>query len=410
MRMSRNQEKVMTVFVSLLAIRFLTAREPSQQTSAATFESVEQGLTQSDVFISGTEGYHTYRIPAIVITRKGVLLAFCEGRRNSSSDTDDIDLLQKRSIDGGRTWSKQEIIWDNGANTCGNPCPVVDQTTGTVWLLLTHNLGQDEEQKISQRMSGGTRTVWVCKSESEGTSWSKPVEITEMAKRPDWGWYATGPGVGIQLQQGTHVGRLLIPCSHSVQPDRNRPDQFEYGDHVIYSDDHGSTWQLGGIVPAAKIDEPQVVELEGGSLMMNMRSLFGRGVRVVSLSQDGGQTWGRISHDRTLIEPECQASIVCYTRLSQHSQSRLLFSNPASTKEPINMTVRLTYDEGKTWAVTKQIYSGPSAYSCLVVLPDMTMGCLYERGDRSPYEKITFVRFSLEWLTGGVDHAKNQRT
>ena len=166
MRMSRNQEKVMTVFVSLLAIRFLTAREPSQQTSAATFESVEQGLTQSDVFISGTEGYHTYRIPAIVITRKGVLLAFCEGRRNSSSDTDDIDLLQKRSIDGGRTWSKQEIIWDNGANTCGNPCPVVDQTTGTVWLLLTHNLGQDEEQKISQRMSGGTRTVWVCKSES----------------------------------------------------------------------------------------------------------------------------------------------------------------------------------------------------------------------------------------------------
>ena len=157
-----------------------------------------------------------------------------------------------------------------------------------------------------------------------------------MAKRPDWGWYATGPGVGIQLQQGTHVGRLLIPCSHSVQPDRNRPDQFEYGDHVIYSDDHGSTWQLGGIVPAAKIDEPQVVELEGGSLMMNMRSLFGRGVRVVSLSQDGGQTWGRISHDRTLIEPECQASIVCYTRLSHTAK---VASSSLTPQAPRNVSI-----------------------------------------------------------------------
>lgn len=181
-----------------------------------------------------------------------------------------IRYLHKRSVDGGRTWSKQTVIWDDGPNTCGNACPVVDQSTGTVWLLLTHNLGQDEEQKISQGRSRGTRTVWVSKSANEGMSWSKPVEITKTTKRPDWGWYATGPGVGIQLQHGSHAGRLLIPCNHSIQPDRSRPDQFEYGNHVIYSDDHGNTWQLGGTVPALKVDEAQVVELAGGSVMMNM--------------------------------------------------------------------------------------------------------------------------------------------
>ena len=278
-------------------------------------------------------------------------------------------MLQKRSVDGGRTWSKQTVIWDDGPNTCGNACPVVDQSTGTVWLLLTHNLGQDEEQKISQGRSRGTRTVWVSKSANEGMSWSKPVEITKTTKRPDWGWYATGPGVGIQLQHGPHAGRLLIPCNHSIQPDRSRPDQFEYGDHVIYSDDHGNTWQLGGTVPALKVDEAQVVELAGGSVMMNMRSHLGRALRVVSLSQDEGQTWGEIWQDTALIEPDCQASLLAWTERTKDNKGLLLFSNPANTKERVNMTVRLSYDEGKTWAASKQIYPGPSAYSCLVVLP-----------------------------------------
>ena len=200
--------------------------EGSGVAASAPARAEEQGLTESDIFVSGTEGYNTYRIPAIIATPKGALVAFCEGRKNSGSDTGEIDMLVKRSVDGGRTWSRQTVVWHDGANTCGNACPVVDQTTGTVWLLLTHNLGQDDENAIGRRRSRGTRTVWVCKSKDDGATWSKPVEITRTTKKSEWGWYATGPGVGIQLQHGPHAGRLLIPCNYSLQPNPHPARRF----------------------------------------------------------------------------------------------------------------------------------------------------------------------------------------
>jgi sialidase-1 len=361
-----------------------------------------QGLTQTDVFTSGTNGYHTYRIPAIIATPKGAILAFCEGRKNQSADTGDIDMLVKRSVDGGRTWGEQKVIWDDGPNTCGNPTPVVDRATGTIWLLLTRNLGQDGEEAIALRKSKGTRTVWVSRSDDDGVNWTNPVEITKTTKRPEWGWYATGPGVGIQLERGPHKGRLLIPCNHTVQPDAGQPDKYQYGDHVIYSDNHGKSWKVGGIVPWLDVDEPQVVELANGSIMMNMRSGPSAGRRVVGYSQDGGRTWGKMRWDKALLEPPCQASILRYTTHLTHDKDRLLFSNPASNKERVRLTVRLSYDEGMTWPVSRELNSGPSAYSCLTVLPDMTIGCLYERGDKHAYEKIRFARFTLEWLTSGA--------
>lgn len=392
------------VIGSLLLLSFI-ALHPLQLIVSAAVTPNEQGLSQSDVFISGTDGYHTYRIPALVVTTRGTLLVFCEGRRNSSSDTGEIDMLVKQSVDGGRSWSNQVVIWHDDSNTCGNACPVVDQTTGTVWLLLTHNLGQDGEKAIGQRRSKGTRTAWVCKSEDDGLTWSKPSEITKTTKKPDWGWYATGPGVGIQLQHGPHAGRLLIPVNYSVQPDPYRSDVFEYGDGVIYSDNHGQTWELGGTIPGLGVDEPQVVELEDGNVMMNMRSSYGN-LRVISLSKDAGQTWSEAWRDETLIETPCQASILRYTQRPKWRKSRLLFSNPASAKERVNMTVRLSYDEGQTWTVSRQVYAGPSAYSCLAVLSDMTIGCVYERGNGNAYERITLTRFSLQWLTDGADRAE----
>ena len=368
----------------------------------------EQGLTQSDVFISGTDGYHTYRIPALIVTKKGTLLAFCEGRRNGSSDSGEIDMLVKRSLDGGRSWSQQQVIWHDGPNTCGNACPVVDQSTGTVWLLLSHNLGQDVEDDIDIRRSKGTRTAWVCKSADDGVSWSKPIDITPAVKAREWSWYASGPGIGIQLQHGPHAGRLLIPINYTAQPYYGRPDTYEYGDATVYSDDHGATWRLGGVVPSFKVDESHVVELHDGSIMMNMRTHFGNGQRAVSLSNDGGVTWKPAAFDETLIEPDCQGSFIRFTEQPGCGKNRLLFSNPASKKDRVDMTVRLSYDEGKTWPVSKQIFAGSAAYSCLTVLPDQRVGCLYERGAKSPYEKITLARFSIEWLTDGADHLECQ--
>jgi sialidase-1 len=167
-------------------------------------------LVQSAVFVSGTDGYHTYRIPSLIVTKKGTLLAFCEGRKKGPGDAGDIDLLLKRSFDGGKTWAKTQVVWDDGPNTCGNPCPVIDARTGTIWLLLTHNLGSDTQAMILAGKSKGTRTVWLSRSDDDGATWSKPVEITRQVKKPNWTWYATGPGVGIQLKSG----RLVVPCDN----------------------------------------------------------------------------------------------------------------------------------------------------------------------------------------------------
>ncbi len=166
--------------------------------------------------------------PALIVTSNQTLLAFCEGRKNSASDTGDIDLLLKRSTDGGKTWSEPQVVWDDGPNTCGNPCPVVDETTGTIWLLLTHNPGDTGEARIMEGKPGGTRTVWLSRSTDDGKTWTPPVDITASTKDPSWGWYATGPGVGIQIQHGPHRGRLVIPCDHSFQGRRQRPGQASH--------------------------------------------------------------------------------------------------------------------------------------------------------------------------------------
>jgi sialidase-1 len=200
--------------------------------------------------------------------------------------------------------------------------------------------------------------------------------------RDEWRWYATGPGVGIQLQSG----RLLIPCDHKG------PGLHDLNSHVIWSDDHGRSWQLGGICgPGA--NECQAVELSDGSVMLNMRNHRQEKQqkrRLVAISHDGGANWDDPQIDETLVEPTCQASIL-------RCPEGLLFSNPASTKRD-NMTVRFSRDEGKSWLVSRQLWAGPAAYSCLTVLPDGMIGCLYERGDASPYEKITLARLSIEWL------------
>ncbi len=363
---------------------------------------------QNPLFVSGRDGYHTYRIPALLTTGKGTLLAFCEGRKDSRSDHGDIDLLIRRSTDGGETWSRPQVVWDDGGNTCGNPCPVVDQETGTIWLLLTHNPGDEGLRKILQPGARGTRTVWVTSSEDDGQTWAPPREITATTKKPDWDWYATGPGVGIQLRHGPHKGRLVIPCDYSYppsSPDDAVPSYGEpapaFGSHVIYSDDHGKSWHLGGNIQPHG-NECQVAELTDGRILLNFRSYFGRNLRGRSWSSDGGMTWSEPQDDPQLTEPVCQASLLRYGWPGTGGRSRLLFSNPAAT-ERIRMTVRLSYDEGESWPESRVLHEGPSAYSSLAVLPDGAIACLYERGDESAYETITLARFGLDWLTRGKD-------
>lgn len=346
------------------------------------------------LFRSGEGGYVQYRIPAVITTGKGTLLAFCEARKKPG-DAGDIDLMYKRSTDKGISWSMQQIIWDDGPNTCGNPCPVVDEETGTVWLLMTHNPGEASESEIIKNKMRDSRTVWVSKSEDDGQSWSEPIEITRTTKDTSWGWYATGPGVGIQIKYGPHKGRLVIPCDHSYADPQGhlRDGTFEYGDHIVYSDDHGKTWRLGGTI-RPKVNECQVVEIAdgNGTLLMNMRSYFGRQCRTQAVSYDGGSSWTKPRDIPVLVEPVCQASMIRYSWPNKHHRSCLLFMNPASTSGRHNMAIRASYDEGKTWPVIKTLYAGAAAYSSMAVLPDGTVGCLYEAGKKTPYEGILFQK------------------
>ncbi len=374
----------MGLFPSLLAEEF---------SGSAT---IDRGET--DLFVSGEDGYHTYRIPSLLVAQDGSLLAFAEGRKSGSGDTGDIDLVLKRSEDGGHTWSEQMVLWDDGKNVCGNPSPVLDENTGEIHLLLTWNRGDDHEGDIIRKKSRDTRRVFVMKSTDHGQTWTEPRDITPGTKNPEWGWYATGPGIGIQIKHGPDKGRLVIPSDHSYDDPNGdvRGGPFEYGSHVIYSDDQGKSWNLGGTI-RPKMNECQVVEMADGkgSLLMNMRSYFGKNRRALSVSRDGGISWSDPVEAVTLVEPVCQAALLRYSWPKDPEGDVVLFSNPASKKRE-NMKVKLSRDSGKTWVASSTLHAGPAAYSALARLPNGEILCLYEKGDQHPYERISLARLSLD--------------
>ena len=343
----------------------------------------------SYLFKSGDDGYNTFRIPAMVVTNNGTILAFAEGRRNSRSDTGDIDMVLKRSTDGGETWSKLQVVWDDQENVCGNPAPVVDRETGTIFLFMTWNLGTDREPQIIDQTSKDTRRIFITQSTDNGVSWTTPAEITKDVKQDNWTWYATGPCQGIQIVHGPYKGRLIIPCDH-IEAETNK-----YFSHAIYSDDHGKTWKLGGTTPVDQVNECTVAEIADGKLLLNMRNYDRtQKSRKTVVSSDGGITWTDFKSDEVLVEPICQAAMHRYS-FSQEGISRLLFSNPANAETRSNMTLRLSYDDGANWSKTMVLHPGPAAYSEVVRLPNGDIGCFYEAGYDNPYEGIVFEKIKL---------------
>jgi sialidase-1 len=354
------------LFTLLIALP-LTAAQPAPETIT--------------VWTSGEDGYHTYRIPGLVVTPKGTVLAFCEGRKTSRSDHGDIDLLAKRSTDGGRTWSDQRIVHEEGGTakiTIGNPCPVVDETTGTVHLPFCRNNGR----------------VFVTQSRDDGVTWTQPREITDAVKAPEWDWYATGPGHGIRKRREPHKGRLIVPCDHRV---KGHEGGWRGGgrSHMIYSDDGGRTWRRGEAT-AFGMNECEVAELADGSLLVSMRNYHGKNRRAFAVSRDAGRTWSEPKHHDQVYCPTCQAGL---HRYAFEPQNVILYSGPGGPGRKA-LTVRLSPDEGTTWPTARVLHEGPAAYSDLAVVPGDEIACLFEAGAKHPYETIRFARFPLVWLTG----------
>ncbi|MBN2377514.1 MAG: exo-alpha-sialidase [Sedimentisphaerales bacterium] len=348
---------------------------------------------QTEVFISGQDNVNIYRIPGLITTQKGTVLAFCEAREGG--DQTPTDMVLKRSFDNGQTWGPMQIIIKHeGTQALMNPCPLIDQSDGTIYLFC--NLFP-KEFKV-QRVPGAVRQLWT-KSTDDGASWSDAVDITEQVTHIEtWAGICSGPGVSIQ----TTTGRFIVPCWHFETGKGN--DNFS--SNICYSDDHGLTWHIGSNV-AGYGDESQIVELADGTIIHNIRDCTTPHTRKVALSSDSGKTWSEPYQDQTLITPCCQASILRYTKISEgYAKNRILFSNPGSTKSRENLTVRISYDEGKSWAISKSVSKGYSGYSCLTVLPDNTIGVLYEAGG-TPW-RISYARFNLEWLSDGRDRLQPQ--
>jgi len=343
-----------------------------------------------DVWVIGRDGYNSYRIPSLCTTAEGTILAFAEAR-NPGREHGNVDVVMKRSTDGGETWSGQQLIWDPGDDVffTRDPSPVVDGETGHVHLIMGSNapLGPDAH-------GPGPRRLFVMRSTDDGRTWSEPRPLDLMTQRDDMTMLTGGPCHGIQLSRGQYKGRLVVPGYCTVNGKRHGC--------VVCSDDHGQTWNLGGIAVAGT-PESTVVELADGEVMLNMR----RGPRSVAISRDGGETFPVTKRDPALPGPDCQATLCRYSwpdDAKRGGKSRILFCNPATQARGENgrhgMTVRLSYDEGESWPIERLVYAGYSAYSAMTVLPDGRIAVLYEKDG---YRRLGFATFTFDWLTRGKE-------
>ena len=349
-------------------------------------------IQKAPLFEARQGGYHNYRIPGLARTPHGSLLAYCEARRFDGGDHDTIDILMRRSTDDGKTWSEPVCVADHAdfpEPTMNNFVAIPDEATGLMHALFCNLY----------------RRAFHMTSRDDGLTWRDPVEITAtfegFRECYDWKLLAIGPGHGIQHSSGRLLASIWIsPGTHFHLPNRAG---------AIYSDDHGETWQAGGLPPVPTdecTNEGVLVELRDGRVMLNMRRNSPRNRRFVSRSPDGRGPWSPCEETGDLFDP------ICFASLTRYDANTLLFANPdAQTREMPgvwnlacdrrNLTVRASFDDGETWPVARVLESGPSAYSDMAVLKDKTICCLYEDGmggQMADPARLTLARFNLEWL------------
>lgn len=373
-------------------------------------------LEKAILFEEGKDGFASYRIPGIIVTAKGSVLAYCEARKYSSEDWGEIEIHLRRSTDGGRTWSPAKQVAHLGPRTVSrNPNgrrPKQPQSEPD---------GQTVNNPVAIAGRDGTVHFLYCieyqrafymRSVDDGITWSKAVEITsafdQYRSELDWQVIATGPGHAIQLR----TGRLVAPFWMKTT---NQQAKLKGGIGVIYSDDDGKIWRRGDIALGGGT-EPNIAELADGRVLVTVRNSDPRHRRKVAYSGDGATGWSHPEFVEELLEPGCMAGMVSHPGTGEAKKPLLLFSNPHTAKQDhkdrVNVSIHASEDGGRTWPVSKLLQPGPSAYSDLAVLPDGMILCFYESGTSEAalkhnrpwaYSDITLARFNLEWLTNGSD-------
>jgi len=348
-------------------------------------------LVHVNVFESGTDGYHTFRIPAIETAADGSLVAFAEARKHNRSDPgfdkQDIDLVLKRSTDGGKTWSPMKVIEDPGELwSAANPATLVDRDTGRMWVFYLRS--KPGRSSVTSRPGTDDMQTLARTSDDHGATWSEPIDLTSIARDmadPQWAVSVVGPGGMIQDRNG----RLVAPLW-------KKPP---YGVFALFSEDHGRTWRRGQPAPAPEGgNENQLVQLADGRSLMDFRQAKGPHRWLVE-SGDGGRTWSVPRAGVTVSAVAC--AIERYTlRSAGDDRDRILWTGPKGPART-HLVVRTSYDEGKTFVNERPLSDQQAAYSDLTILRDKTVGVLWERGEKRGYQFITFTRFNREFLEPG---------
>ncbi|MBE7056993.1 MAG: exo-alpha-sialidase [Ruminococcaceae bacterium] len=330
----------------------------------------------SVLFKKGDNGYHTFRIPSLFCTQKGVLLAFAEGRVVGSADMQITHLLMRKSYDGGKSWSDMEIMGANEGDCYSNPTPVQDLDTGRSFFFYVMATAE-AIAGWQWPMPMPAKTIFYKYSDDDGETWSDPVDVTAQITPAIAEWDSPGPANGLQITMGKYKGRLVIPVNG----------------HVIYSDDHGETWIRGSFSEEIARNETTVAELFDGTLLMNTRCDL-KGKRIIVKSDNGGETWGEIGYHDILPETSCQASQISCVVGDRHC---LIFAAPTEGYRR-NLYVKASFDDGKSYSDGKLVCEGFAAYSGVVLMPDNKVGVIYEHGSfqaddtdsSTQYEKISF--------------------
>jgi len=361
------------------AMGILAAAPAWAKRRAPLFEQVE-------LFRQGEAGVHTYRIPALVETRRGTLIAVADARHDSTSDMPArISLVMRRSRDGGKTWSAALTIRAVKEGGVGDASLLVDPRRGRVWCFHSYGppgIGFGTAQPGA--LTGPTTFQFhAISSDDEGATWSQPVDLTPQVKEREWQAMFATSGTHFATSRGRFLVPLVTRDGAGVVSSRN-----------AYSDDGGLTWKAGAFI-GRDTDESKAVELADGSVLQNMR-LRNSKVRAQARSTDGGVTFAPMQQVAALVDPVCNAGLARYRH---GGRDLLLFTNAASVRRE-NVTIKVSADGGRTWSAGRALHPGPGAYSTVIPLRDGTIGVMYECGEKTPVERIRFARCNLEWVEG----------
>lgn len=365
-------------------------------------EEPAEGLKKTIVFETGLEGEeYAYRIPSLITTGKGTLIAFAE-RRIGLHDHAQNDIVMRRSEDNGESWQPVQVIADFGKNSLNDPLATVLESGRILLVFQEFPYGIHARNsgwiQMADNGYGGPRNTknYLTWSDDDGLTWAEPVELTRML-RPHDRISAGSPGIGIQLKRGDHKGRVVLPFYLT----RKLNDQDrDWTSAVAWSDDEGQTWTLGNDIPhnghTGFANEAQVVELSDGRLLFVARNQEGF-YRKVATSKDGGRTWTNFRVDYELPGTACQGSLLRYD-WPEDGEGLIIQTSPANKYGRLNGTVRISGDDGNNWRWSREIEPGYFAYSGLTRLKTGEIGLLYES---TGYNTMTFVRFSVDWVKEG---------